>query len=101
MREDPFGGGKVAVQFASESNRFSRCTPQTLCQWLSTSEFKYLLDIASFYVAPVPTFTNDHRACVVSCVIHTSENTRHALSFNVVKAEKSGDAWMIDSVFNS
>lgn len=99
LRDDPTMGGKVVVEHASDRNRFKRCSPEILLQWLSTSEFKYLLDVSSFFVAPMPSYTRDRRRCIVSCVVNTSMDAKHGLSFNI--ALDSNEVWKIDSVFPS
>lgn len=99
MRDDPWTGGGKVIEFSSERNRFKRCSPQALLQWLSTSEFKYLLDVSSFFVAPLPLYSQDRRRCIISCMINTSAETKHGLSFNI--ALDTHDNWKIDSVFPS
>jgi hypothetical protein len=97
LQDDPLQGSRVAVLFSSTTNSFAKCTASTLVQWLSTSDLSFLLDISSFFVAPVPTFSDDRSQCVLACVVNTSANSKHSVSFSCTR-NRLGH-WLIESVF--
>jgi hypothetical protein len=96
LQSDPVQGGRVAVLFSSSNNAFAKCTPHTLTEWLSTSELSFLLDISSFFVAPVPVFSQDRSKCVLACVVNTSANSKHGISFSCSRNQLGH--WLVESV---
>lgn len=94
------GDTQAALRFASDKSKMSGRRTQALQRWMQSGDFKYLLDVGTFFVAPQGrSYGEDRRSCIMSCVVNTTTGTKHALSFALSMNDQN--VWMVDDVMNS